>query len=115
MQAVESLKICTMIGSFCSKHINFYIKKYRRVMFHDTEEWCKIWKKQLTLGSKNDMRNLEDFNGSSGKSENLHFDVLLSPIAYKVQCNYLSWHWRVIQTLKTDFLFEKQHDEFGEF
>ena len=110
MQAVESLKICTMIGSFCSKHINFYIKKYRRVMFHDTEEWCKIWKKKLTLGSKNDMRNLEDFNGSSGKSENLHFDVLLSSIAYKdstkkVQKSCLSLHWRVIQTLKKNSFF----------
>ena len=31
----------------------------------------------LTLGSKNDMRNLVNFNGSSGKSENLNFDVLL--------------------------------------
>ena len=31
----------------------------------------------LTLGSRNDMRNLVNFNGSSGKSQNLHFDVLL--------------------------------------
>ena len=39
---------------------------------------------KLTLGSKNDMRNLVNFNASSGKSGNLHFDVLLLPIAYKV-------------------------------
>ena len=31
----------------------------------------------LTLGSKNDMTNLVNFNASSGKSENLNFDVLL--------------------------------------
>ena len=37
-----------------------------------------------TVGSKNDMRNLVNFNVSSGKSGNLHFDVLLLPIAYKV-------------------------------
>ena len=30
----------------------------------------------LTLGSKNDMKNLMGFNASSEKSENLHFDVL---------------------------------------
>ena len=42
------------------------------------------FEKKLTLGSKNDMRNLLNFNASSGKSENLHFDVLLLPIAYKV-------------------------------
>ena len=53
-----------------------------------------------------------EFNASSEKSENLHFDVLLLSRAYnvsakKVQKNYPSWHWGVIQTLKkTDFLFE---------
>ena len=38
---------------------------------------------KLTLDSKNDIMNLVDFNASSGNSENLHFDVLLLPIAYK--------------------------------
>ena len=41
-------------------------------------------KKKLTLGSKNDMRNLVNYNASSSKSENLHFDILLLLIAYKV-------------------------------
>ena len=50
---------------------------------------------KLTLVSKNDMGNFVNFNMSSGKSENLHFDVLLLSIAYKVsaekvQNNYLS-------------------------
>ena len=39
---------------------------------------------KLTLNSKKDMRNLLNFNASSGKSENLHFDVLLLLTAYKV-------------------------------
>ena len=39
---------------------------------------------KLTLGSINDMRNLVNFNASSGKSGNLQFDVLLLPLAYKV-------------------------------
>ena len=44
------------------------------------------------------------------KSESLHFDVLLLSVAYKfsakkVQKNDLSWHWRVIQTLKKNWLF----------
>ena len=38
MQAVESLEICTLMGFFCPKHIKIQIKKYRRVMSHDTEE-----------------------------------------------------------------------------
>ena len=42
------------------------------------------FEEKLTLGSKNDMTNLLKFNPSSGKSGNLHFDVLLLSIAYKV-------------------------------
>ena len=50
---------------------------------------------KLALGFKIDMTNLVNFNASSGKSENLHFDVLLLSIAYKVsakkvQKSYLS-------------------------
>ena len=35
------------------------------------------FEEKLTVGSKNDKRNLVNFDASSGKSENLHFDVLL--------------------------------------
>ena len=42
------------------------------------------FEEKLALGFKNDMTNLVNFNASSGKSENLHFDVLLLSIAYKV-------------------------------
>ena len=31
--------------SFCAKYITFDLKKYRGVIFHDTEESCKIWRK----------------------------------------------------------------------
>ena len=53
------------------------------------------FEEKRTLGSKNDMMNLVNLNASSGKSQNLHFDVLLLSIAYKasakkVQKNYLS-------------------------
>ena len=55
------------------------------------------FKEKLTLDSKNDIRNLMNFNASSGNSENLHFDVLLLTISYKVsakkvQKNYLPLH-----------------------
>ena len=52
-------------------------------MFHDTEESPKFEEK-LTLSSKSNMRNLVNFNVTSGKSESLHFDVFLFSIAYKV-------------------------------
>ena len=57
---------------------------------------------------------------SSVKSGNLHFDVLLLSIAYKVsakevQKNYLSsWHWKKSELLGSDFSFKKWHKEFGE-
>ena len=38
-------QICTLMGSFWSKYIMFELNKYRRVMFHGTEDWCKIWRK----------------------------------------------------------------------
>ena len=42
------------------------------------------FEKKVTLGSKNDMRNLVNFDASSGKSENWHFDVLLLSKIYYV-------------------------------
>ena len=42
------------------------------------------FEEKLTLGSKIDMTNLVNFNATSGKSENMHFDVQLLSIAYKV-------------------------------
>ena len=53
------------------------------------------FEEKLTLGSKNDKRNLVNFNASSGKSENMNFDVLLLSKVYYVwtkkgQMNYVS-------------------------
>ena len=33
----------TSMGYFCPKYMRFELKKYRGVIFHDTEQWCKIW------------------------------------------------------------------------
>ena len=44
-------KTCTFICSYCAKYLMFDLKKYRGVIFHDTEGWCKIWRKtDLWLG-----------------------------------------------------------------
>ena len=53
------------------------------------------FKRKLTRGLKNDIRNLVNFHPSSRKSENLHLDWLLLPKAYKdldekVQNSYVS-------------------------
>ena len=38
-------KICNLIGPFRAKYIISELKNYKRVIFHDTEESCKIWRK----------------------------------------------------------------------
>ena len=37
--------ICTLKGCFCPKYIMFELSKYRGVMFDDTQDWCKVWRK----------------------------------------------------------------------
>ena len=39
------------------------------------------FEEKLNFGSKNDLTNLVNFNASTGKSENLHFDVIFFSIA----------------------------------
>ena len=67
------------------------------------------YKGKLTRGLKNDVRNLVSFHASSWKSENLHFDGFLLSKAYKdldekVQKSYVSWHWRVMQSLRKNWI-----------
>ena len=49
---IESLKFGTLMGSFCQNDIKFQLQKYRRVISHDTEEWCKVWIKPDVMVSK---------------------------------------------------------------
>ena len=60
MQAVKSLKICTFMKELCPV----------------TPKNDAKFEEKITLCSKNGMGNLVSFNASSGKLENLHFDVL---------------------------------------
>ena len=65
--------------------------------------------KLVACGLKNDMRNFANFHASSRKSGNLHFDpILLSKanknLNEKVQKSYVSWHGRMMQSLKKNWL-----------
>ena len=69
----------------------------------------------------NDMICLVNFNASSGKSESLHFDVLLLSITYKALAKKGAEELSLM-TLRSDpnfeeklFLFEKLHEKFDEF
>ena len=45
-------QLCTLIDSFCWKYVKFQLKKYIAVMSHDSEDWCKIWRKTDLLFQK---------------------------------------------------------------
>ena len=108
MRAVASLKICTLMCYFCRKYIMFEPKKYRGVMCHNTEEWCKIWGgTDLCFGKWNE--KLCKFWPNTQKSQNLHFNGLLLTKVYnvwakKVQNGYGSLYWRSKKTLKEKWL-----------
>ena len=45
IRALKISKICTSISPFHAKYRTFNLEMYRVVIFHDTEESCKIWRK----------------------------------------------------------------------
>ena len=116
IRAFKSLKNGTLMGSFCLKHIIFQLENFIEIMCHDMTNF----KGKLTLGLKNDQRNLVNFHVSSQKSENLHFTVLILSKTYKVldekvqKKSDVSWHWRVTQSLKKSWLLVKWQHEFSE-
>ena len=60
-------QISSLIGPFCAKYLMFDLKKYRGVIFYDTEEWCKIWR-------KTDLR-FEKWHEEFGKFSPEHWEV----------------------------------------
>ena len=119
-RALTNLKICTLRVFFLSKVYNVELKI--------TEELCimtlkvdVIFREKLTGGLKNGKNNLVNFHRRSWKSENLHYNGSFCQWHKKFQ---LTKYRRVISHdtkdrsklwRKTDFLFEKWHEEFGEF
>ena len=54
-EALKSLKIWTLISFFCTKCKTFGLKKYRGVVFDDTEDSWKMWgKMDLWFGKWHD-------------------------------------------------------------
>ena len=43
-RAFESLKIGTLMASFCLKLKMYELKTNRGVMYHENKEWFKIWR-----------------------------------------------------------------------
>ena len=107
---VQSLKFCTLMGSFCPNHV-VSAKKCTEELSLMTLKSDPKFKEKLTFCLKNDVKNSMNFNSSSEKSENLHFDgVFLSKV-----CNV----WvKIIQTscaVKNDLWFKNDMKKFREF
>ena len=88
-------QLCTLISSFCWKYIKFQRKGMQELCFMILKSGAKFEEK-LIFWFKN-AKNLI----------NLQFDwSLLSKVhnVKKVQRSYVSWHWRVMQGLKKNWL-----------
>ena len=66
---IKTLKFGTLMGSFFQNNIKFQIKKHRRAISHDTEEWYKVEEK-LTCSFKYDMRGFLNFYPTTQRSKN---------------------------------------------
>ena len=95
-------KIYTLMDCFWPKYIMFELKKYKRVMFDGTEDWCKFEGK-LTCSSKNYMTNLANFYQSTQKSQNWNFQgIFFFPNLENV------WGGVMCHTMKNDAKFEEE-------
>ena len=100
MRGVASLKTCTPMCYFCQKYIMFKPKKYRRVMYHNTEEWCKIWGRTDLCFEKR-YEEFDKFWPNTQKSWSLHFNEFLLTKLYNawtktLQGSFVLWHIRVM-------------------
>ena len=100
---------CYLNGLFLSKVYEVWAKKYRGVIFHGTEQWCKIWK-TLTLWFQKWHEELGELSSlEHPKVWKLYIDGLFLSKAYTVSVRnfqriYVSWHWRVLQSLNENWL-----------
>ena len=82
-------------GLFLSKlYMRFELKKYRGVIFHDTEQWYKIWIKPDLVVSKMEWGIWWTFTRALKvwKIDELFLSKAYNVSARKFQRNYLPWH-----------------------
>ena len=102
---------------FLKQQISFH-----RILHHSSVSWdinplyffswncvLKLCFEILSTKGAYQSTHLVKVHVSSQKSKILHFDGLLLPKSYKVsatkvQRSYVSWHWRVMQSLKKNWL-----------
>ena len=110
--ALKILKMSTLIGFFCAKYITFDRKKYRAVIFLNTAEWCKIWRKTDLWSGK--------WHEEYWKFSPEHLKVSISKVEnlwpWNLQRSYVSWQWRMMQDFKRNWIvISKLTLQFDEF
>ena len=96
----QKSKNFTSMGYFCPKYMRFELKKYRGVIFHDTEQWCKIWI-NLTLWFQKWHEELGELSLEHSKVwkivywsdlfvQSIYCNVLTATVR-TFQRNYVSW------------------------
>ena len=96
----QKSKNFTSMSYFCPKYLRFELQKYRRVIFHDTEQWCKIWINPDLVVSKMTWR----IGWTFIRALKSLFLAKVYVSVGKLQRNYVSWHWRVLQNLKENWV-----------
>ena len=101
-------KIFILLGSFWAKYIFFELKKYRGIIFHETEKRYKIWR-GIDLSFRNTKAIYQNLTQALESLRNYHFNGLLLSKVYilwtkKVQRNNFSWNWREIENLERNRL-----------
>ena len=105
----EVSKIFTLMGSFWAKNILLELKKYRGVIFHETGEGYKIWR-GIDLSFQNWHKQFDKFWPEHSKVSKIFIlmgsfwaKYILFELKKVQRSCYLSWHWRVMQSLKKNW------------
>ena len=88
------------MSSFCPKYARSELQKYRGVIFHDTEEWCKIWINPELVVLKMAWGIWWTFIRAPKNLKIFYWWALFCPrytvSVRKFQRNYVSRHWRML-------------------
>ena len=102
---LKNLKNAHFMGCFWLKYIMFELKKYRGVIFHDSREWCKIWRKNdLPFGKWQ-----EEFGTFSPEHMKVSkLGLSLGPFIKSRKCMSLKFPGKLcVMTMKNNAKFEE--------
>ena len=106
LEHLKASKIYTLMGCFWLKNIMLELKKNKWVTFHDSKEWCKIWRKtDVCFGIL-----LEEFGKfSTEKTKVSKLGLLLGPFIQSRKCMSLKFTGELcVMTMNNDAKFEKE-------